>query len=103
MATSDTQPVTVVPPGNLVPVSGHLARLAPIPPSRMFLINKRLTVFRERFPERETFDPGRAMIPGPATWQPRVYNRLRKHGQRPCNSREELCSEPSRLPPKPFG
>jgi len=68
MATSDIQPVTVVPPGNLVPVSDHLARLAPIPPSRMFLINKRLTVFRERFPARETFDAsqgdGGASLPG---------------------------------------
>jgi aspartate/methionine/tyrosine aminotransferase len=65
---SDTQPVTVVPTENLVPVSDHLHRLAPIPPSRMFLINKRLAIFRQAHPDRETFDAsqgdGGASLPG---------------------------------------
>jgi aspartate aminotransferase len=85
MAMSDTQPVTVVPVGNLVPVSDHLARLAPIPPSRMFLINKRLAVFRQRYPERETFDAsqgdGGASLPGvPAEILDRAAALQREHG-----------------------
>ena len=35
-------PAFVVPEANLVPVSAHLGEMAPIPPSRMFLINKSL-------------------------------------------------------------
>jgi hypothetical protein len=66
---SDTQPITVVPAENLVPVSDHLRRLAPIPPSRMFLINKRLAVYRQKYPEGETFDTsqgdGGASLPAP--------------------------------------
>ena len=68
MVITDSQPVTVVPAENLVPVSDHLRRLAPIPPSRMFLINKRLAVYREKHPEGETFDAsqgdGGASLPG---------------------------------------
>ena len=33
-------PAFVVPEANLVPVSAHLGEMAPIPPSRMFIINK---------------------------------------------------------------
>src|SRR3990172_1265869 len=53
---SDTQPITVVPAENLVPVSDHLQRLAPIPPSRMFLINKRLAVYPPKKPRGHTLD-----------------------------------------------
>ncbi len=85
MPMSDTEPVTVVPEGNLVPVSDHLARLAPIPPSRMFLINKRLAVFRQRHPERETFDAsqgdGGASLPGvPGEILDRAAALQRQHG-----------------------
>ena len=66
---ADTQPVTVVPTENLVPVSDHLRRLAPIPPSRMFLINKRAAVYRQKVPDGETFDAsqgdGGASLPAP--------------------------------------
>ena len=52
----------------LVPVSSHLQRMAPIPPSRMFLINKGLKTFRARYPDRMTFDAsqgdGGASLPG---------------------------------------
>lgn len=41
-------------------------------------------------PEREPLVHGSGMIPGPAAWQPWVYDRLRRHGQRPCLSREEI-------------
>src|SRR3990170_7727934 len=79
MPISDTQPVTVV------PVSDHLAHLAPIPPSRMFLINKRLTVFRGRYPAREAFDAsqgdGGASLPGvPPEILDRAAAFQREHG-----------------------
>jgi aspartate/methionine/tyrosine aminotransferase len=82
---SDTQPVTVVPIENLVPVSDHLQRLAPIPPSRMFLINKRLAVFRQAHPDRETFDAsqgdGGASLPGvPGEVLERAAALQREHG-----------------------
>jgi aspartate aminotransferase len=68
MANPADQPTTVVPAENLVPVSDHLRRLAPIPASRMFLINKRLAVYREKNPAGETFDAsqgdGGASLPG---------------------------------------
>jgi aspartate/methionine/tyrosine aminotransferase len=61
-------PAFVVPESSLVPVSDHLAGMAPIPASRMFLINKGLQVFLERNPDRETFDAsqgdGGASLPG---------------------------------------
>lgn len=68
MSRSPDAPVTVVPEANLVPVSDHLRRMADIPPSRMFLINKSLAVYRQRHPEAETFDAsqgdGGASLPG---------------------------------------
>lgn len=67
MYDSDT-PTFAVPEPNLAPVSDHLTRLAPIPPSRMFLINKSLKVYRERNPGSVTFDAsqgdGGASLPG---------------------------------------
>jgi aspartate aminotransferase len=66
-ASHDT-PVYVVPDPNLTPVSDFLAHQAPIPPSRMFLINKSLKVFREKHPELPVFDAsqgdGGASLPG---------------------------------------
>ena len=65
---SPDSPVFAVDSANLVPPSAHLSQMAPIPPSRMFLINKALKVFRERQPGRPTFDAsqgdGGASLPG---------------------------------------
>jgi hypothetical protein len=38
-------PIYAVPEANLTPVSEHLSDMAPIPASRMFLINKSLKVY----------------------------------------------------------
>jgi aspartate/methionine/tyrosine aminotransferase len=67
LASPDT-PVFAVPEANLIPVSDHLERMAPIPASRMFLINKALKVFQERFPRQTVYDAsqgdGGASLPG---------------------------------------
>ena len=61
-------PVFAVDDPTLVPVSNHLAYMAPIPPSRMFLINKSLKTFTDKNPENPTFDAsqgdGGASLPG---------------------------------------
>lgn len=61
-------PTYAVPEENLVPVSPHLGELYSIPPSRMFLINKSLKVYRQNQPEKPTFDAsqgdGGASLPG---------------------------------------
>lgn len=61
-------PEFAVPEPNLVPVSEHLAHMMPIPPSKMFLINKSLKTFKGKFPERPVFDAsqgdGGASLPG---------------------------------------
>ncbi len=61
-------PTYAVPEANLAPVSDHLTRLAPIPPSRMFLINKSLKVYQEKYPGQPVFDAsqgdGGASLPG---------------------------------------
>jgi len=66
--TPSHEPTYAVPDINLVPVSGHLKELAPIPPSRMFLINKSLKVYNQHNPTGETFDAsqgdGGASLPG---------------------------------------
>ena len=68
MSASPDTPATVVPEANLVPVSDHLQRMADIPPSRMFLINKSLETYTERNPQGKTFDAsqgdGGASLPG---------------------------------------
>jgi aspartate/methionine/tyrosine aminotransferase len=65
---SDQVPTYAVPDPNLVPISAHLKSLTPIPPSRMFLINKSLKVYAERNPQGKTFDAsqgdGGASLPG---------------------------------------
>jgi aspartate/methionine/tyrosine aminotransferase len=65
---SNTLPVFAVDEKNLVPVSGHLREMADIPPSRMFLINKSLRVYKERNPSEMAYDAsqgdGGASLPG---------------------------------------
>lgn len=67
LASADT-PVFAVPERNLVPVSHHLEEMAPIPPSRMFLINKSLKVYQRNNPGRAVYDAsqgdGGASLPG---------------------------------------
>jgi hypothetical protein len=66
-ASQDT-PTYAVPEPNLVPVSDYLAHTSPIPPSRMFLINKSLKVYNQKYPDRPVFDAsqgdGGASLPG---------------------------------------
>ncbi len=61
-------PVYAVPTENLLPVSDHLSRMAPIPPSRMFLIKQSLRTFKEKHPDQEVYDAsqgdGGASLPG---------------------------------------
>ena len=61
-------PVFAVPEATLVPVSDHLRRMASIPPSRMFLINKSLKTYTEKYPQNPIFDAsqgdGGASLPG---------------------------------------
>jgi len=62
------QPAYVVPDPNLVPVSDHLSKMVTIPPSRMFLIKKSLSVFKEKYPGEPIYDAsqgdGGASLPG---------------------------------------
>ena len=61
-------PTYAVPETRLVPVDGFLANMEPIPPSRMFLINKSLKVYKEKYPDRTVYDAsqgdGGASLPG---------------------------------------
>jgi len=61
-------PAYAVEQKHLIPVNDHLRHMMPVPPSRMFLINKSLRIFKERYPDRETFDAsqgdGGASLPG---------------------------------------
>lgn len=65
---SNETPTFAVPEDTLVPVSDHLGQLTPIPPSRMFLINKSLVVYQERNPGSPIYDAsqgdGGASLPG---------------------------------------
>ena len=65
---SNTTPEFAVDEKNLVPVSAHLRQLADIPPSRMFLINKSLKVYKESRPDSAIYDAsqgdGGASLPG---------------------------------------
>ncbi len=87
MPVSPDSPVFAIPEGNLIPVGDHLARLAPIPPSRMFLINKSLAVYRQANSGalRETFDAsqgdGGASLPGvPREVLERAHQLQLEHG-----------------------
>ncbi|MFL7890701.1 MAG: aminotransferase class I/II-fold pyridoxal phosphate-dependent enzyme [Anaerolineales bacterium] len=53
---SHETPSYAVPQETLVPVGDYLRNLTPIPPSRMFLINKSLVVYRDKNPGSPTFD-----------------------------------------------
>jgi len=68
MTVSNETPTYAVPFESLVPVSDHLKTMTPIPPSRMFLINKSLKVYTERNPGAPIFDAsqgdGGASLPG---------------------------------------
>ena len=82
---SNTTPVYAVPDANLIPVSGYLKDSMPIPPSRMFLINKSLSVYREKNPGSATFDAsqgdGGASLPGvPRTILERAAQMQIEHG-----------------------
>lgn len=65
---SQETPKFAVDEKTLVPVDDYLGQLTPIPPSRMFLINKSLVVYKERNPGSPTFDAsqgdGGASLPG---------------------------------------
>jgi aspartate aminotransferase len=65
---SNTTPVLAVDEKQLVPVSDHLKQMMDIPPSRMFLINKSLKVYKEKNPDAPTYDAsqgdGGASLPG---------------------------------------
>lgn len=61
-------PTYAVPEQHLIPVSDHLQTMMAIPPSRMFLINKSLKVYKEKNPGSPVFDAsqgdGGASLPG---------------------------------------
>jgi len=61
-------PVFAVPDENLIPVSNFPSKMTAIPPSRMFLINKALKIFKDQNPNSEVFDAsqgdGGASLPG---------------------------------------
>jgi aspartate aminotransferase len=67
IANPDT-PAYAVPEVQTIPVSEHLGSMAPIPPSRMFLINKSLKVYQQANPGSPIYDAsqgdGGASLPG---------------------------------------
>jgi aspartate aminotransferase len=82
---SPETPVYNLPAANLVPVGDYLNHLATIPPSRMFLINKSLAVYKQKYPEGKTFDAsqgdGGASLPGvPKEVLERAYQMQLEHG-----------------------
>jgi len=85
MNISNTTPVYAVADKNLVPVSGHLREMMNIPPSRMFLINKSLKVYKEKNPDAKIFDAsqgdGGASLPGvPKIILERAFQLQVEHG-----------------------
>lgn len=78
-------PAFAVPEAKLVPVGDHLGKLEPIPPSRMFLINKSLKVYTEKNPGSPVFDAsqgdGGASLPGvPKPLLERAFELQLQHG-----------------------
>lgn len=65
---SANSPIFAVRNDYLVPVNGYLKEQEPIPPSRMFLINKSLRIYKEKNPGANTYDAsqgdGGASLPG---------------------------------------
>lgn len=87
MPASPDTPVYAHPETNLIPVGDYLPGLAPIPPSRMFLINKSLSVYKQANPDalRETYDAsqgdGGASLPGvPKEVLERAHQLQLEHG-----------------------
>jgi len=78
-------PTYAVPETTLVPVNDYLTTQFPIPASRMFLINKSLKVFHEKYPDRPMFDAsqgdGGASLPGvPLLILERAAQMQKEHG-----------------------
>jgi aspartate/methionine/tyrosine aminotransferase len=85
MPISNATPVLALDEKNLIPVSDHLRQMVDIPPSRMFLINKSLNVYKEKNPGAKTFDAsqgdGGASLPGvPKTILERAAQIQIEHG-----------------------
>lgn len=85
MSASPDAPVYAHSDANLIPVGDYLPQLAPIPPSRMFLINKSLAVYKQAHPEGKTFDAsqgdGGASLPGvPREILERAHQLQLEHG-----------------------
>jgi len=83
--SSPSSPVYSLPDTHLIPVGAFLNQLATIPPSRMFLINKSLTVFKQAHPGEKTFDAsqgdGGASLPGvPKEILERAHQLQLEHG-----------------------
>jgi aspartate/methionine/tyrosine aminotransferase len=81
----DSIPVPVVAADHLIPVTDTPSRMLEIPASRMFLINKSLSVFRQAHPGEETFDAsqgdGGASLPGvPEEILDRAHAMQKEHG-----------------------
>src|SRR4026207_710581 len=72
MSISNATPVFAVDEKNLIPVSDHLKQLVDIPPSRMFLINKSLKTYKDKYPDSPIYDAsqgdGGASLPGTPTY-----------------------------------
>ncbi len=82
---SPDSPVYAHPEPNLIPVGDYLNQLATIPPSRMFLINKSLAVYRQSHPDGKTYDAsqgdGGASLPGvPRDVLERAHQLQMEHG-----------------------
>lgn len=85
MPVSLDTPVYAVPESQLIPVGDYLNALTPIPASRMFLINKSLSVYRQSHPGGTTFDAsqgdGGASLPGvPKALLERAHQLQVEHG-----------------------
>jgi aspartate aminotransferase len=67
-SSDPNRPVFAVPEANLIPVSEHLTGMASIPASRMFLINKSLKIYQQKYPDSPVYDAsqgdGGASLPG---------------------------------------
>jgi aspartate/methionine/tyrosine aminotransferase len=85
MPVSNDTPVYAQPEANLVPVGDYLNQLMTIPASRMFLINKSLSVYKQAHPTDKTFDAsqgdGGASLPGvPREVLDRAHQLQLEHG-----------------------
>jgi aspartate aminotransferase len=67
-SSDSNRPVFAVSESNLIPVSEHLTGMASIPASRMFLINKSLKIYQQKYPDSPVYDAsqgdGGASLPG---------------------------------------